>query len=784
MKKFVTLLATLLVFQLMDAQVYISQEFTGAIWPPIGWSVINQTGNWARSQTANAGGVAPEARFKSAPVFTGRSTLVSPTVNLTGVTHVLAKFRLMVDHNSGPYTVGMATRSGGAGGTWNTVWYQEATSDIPAQEVLVVINNSDVGTTNFQVGFFFEGNSSNINFWYLDAISVSYFEPVNLDAALIAIDVPDMIVGEQPVIGKIFNLGSTTINSVEVKWQLNEGEINTTNFTGLDLTTGGLFNFTCDQNINVDPGSYLLKVWISKVNGQIGDDNPNNDMLQKNISVLVALIQRTPLFEEFTSSTCGPCATFNNTVFNPFINQYGDNIALIKYQMNWPGSGDPYYTAEGGVRRTYYGVNAVPMLYVEGANVGTSQGAVMNAYTTAMNDLAFMEISSQHIIDGYDITIQAEITPYVSEENVRAHVVVIEKLTTGNVGGNGETSFKHVMMKMLPDANGALVDLVSGIPFTLDYTYNMASTYVEEMDDLAVVVFVQKNDKSIFQSAYSEEVSSFVTLGDSNCDGVVNIVDVVTTVNYLIGNNPQPFCFDNADINGDGIINVIDAVGTINIIIGGTKSSNIPIKSMPAHFYINNKGVELQSDGTMAGLQFELEGVRTDDIQFMLEGYEFSAAENNGKLTGVVYSFDNTPIPSGRIELFRFVQELKEVKVGELVAANVNANEIKVVKHQEGNNTLLSENYTVNLFPNPAQREFSVDMFIPVASLTTVKLYDYTGKEVKELYNGILPEGNRRFDASLQEDIKAGVYFLQVKSTPVDSGESTVMHNLKLVVAK
>ena len=119
------------------------------------------------------------------------------------------------------------------------------------------------------------------------------------------------------------------------------------------------------------------------------------------------------------------------------------------------------------------------------------------------------------------------------------------------------------------------MDLVSGIPFTLDYTYNMASTYVEEMDDLAVVVFVQKNDKSIFQSAYSEEVSSFVTLGDSNCDGVVNIVDVVTTVNYLIGNNPQPFCFDNADINGDGIINVIDAVGTINIIIGGTKSSNI-----------------------------------------------------------------------------------------------------------------------------------------------------------------------------------------------------------------
>ena len=130
----------------------------------IGWSVINQTGNWARSQTANAGGVAPEARFKAHRFLQAGQLLFLLQLISRVLLMFLQKFRLMVDHNSGPYTVGMATRSGGAGGTWNTVWYQEATSDIPAQEVLVVINNSDVGTTNFQVGFFFEGNSSNINF--------------------------------------------------------------------------------------------------------------------------------------------------------------------------------------------------------------------------------------------------------------------------------------------------------------------------------------------------------------------------------------------------------------------------------------------------------------------------------------------------------------------------------------------------------------------------------------------------------------------------------------------
>jgi len=57
--------------------------------------------------------------------------------------------------------------------------------------------------------------------------------------------------------------------------------------------------------------------------------------------------------------------------------------------------------------------------------------------------------------------------------------------------------------------------------------------------------------------------------GDSNCDGEVNVLDVITTANYILGNNPQPFCFENADVNGDGVINVIDVTGTINIILSG-----------------------------------------------------------------------------------------------------------------------------------------------------------------------------------------------------------------------
>ncbi len=57
--------------------------------------------------------------------------------------------------------------------------------------------------------------------------------------------------------------------------------------------------------------------------------------------------------------------------------------------------------------------------------------------------------------------------------------------------------------------------------------------------------------------------------GDANCDGSINVIDILTTVNYIIGNNPQPFCFENADVNNDGSVNAIDIIGTVNIIMGG-----------------------------------------------------------------------------------------------------------------------------------------------------------------------------------------------------------------------
>ena len=59
------------------------------------------------------------------------------------------------------------------------------------------------------------------------------------------------------------------------------------------------------------------------------------------------------------------------------------------------------------------------------------------------------------------------------------------------------------------------------------------------------------------------------TSGDCNGDGVINVLDIVMLVNYIIEppDEPDETILQNCDFNGDGIINVVDIVQLINIIL-------------------------------------------------------------------------------------------------------------------------------------------------------------------------------------------------------------------------
>ena len=84
-------------------------------------------------------------------------------------------------------------------------------------------------------------------------------------------------------------------------------------------------------------------------------------------------------------------------------------------------------------------------------------------------------------------------------------------------------------------------------------------------------------------------VSGKVTLveaeiGDANKDGSVNVTDIISVANYILGTPSGSFDFFAADMNGDGSVNVTDIICIANLILGGSSAdakSRMPFELDP-----------------------------------------------------------------------------------------------------------------------------------------------------------------------------------------------------------
>jgi len=478
-------------------QTIISEHFDGSTMPS-GWSIMGSGAqNWSVSGTQNAGGTANEMLLTWSPQFNGTSRLCTNPVDLTGITTVVVNFKHCLDNYSGSHTLSIATSSDN-GNTWNQGWTQNYGSS-SVYEVTANVSTSDMGNNNVMFAICYTGNSYNINNWYFDNVEI--FSQEQLDISLSSIDVDPVVVsGSNDVKFTVMNKGVDAITEIKVAYQVDENELIEEIFnTNLASLQSAQFTFAVPMTLV--PGSYQLMLNIESVNGG-DDDDLDNNTLEKSISAALGLTQRTPLIEHFSSSTCGPCVSVNNSMVTLENNNPG-KYTYTKYAMSWPNPGDPYYTAEGGVRRTYYGVNAVPDCFLD----ATEHTPVSQAHLNAACDVpAFADVKGSFNVDGNTINVKVDFMAYYDISVEKAFVTVNEKETHGNVGSNGETTFHHIMMKFLTSTSGDAINIPAGDCQHVEYSYDMSSTHVEEMSDLEVSAWIQNvGTKEIINSHFLYE---------------------------------------------------------------------------------------------------------------------------------------------------------------------------------------------------------------------------------------------------------------------------------------
>ena len=505
MKKTLLFVLALLLSTAMFAQNRASllhETFDGSSMPE-GWTINGLgTSNWSIVHSNKAGGDANELKINYYPSFNGISRVVMTPINLTDVESVVVSFKHYLDNFSDAHNIGIATSSDGS--TWNTGWSQTYNST-GGGTVSELISTPDMGKENVLFCIYYEGYSYNINDWYFDDIEI--FTQENLDLKLVSIDVPSIVnAGVTEVSFTVQNMGATTVEQFTIETvDISADYCGTTDPQTFEtnLAPFEIAQFTLQISFDLNPGTYNIPIDIIDVNGTVDDDTNNNGM-DKTFNVSAGIAQRIPMIEHFSSSTCPPCVNVNYAMANLTAANPG-KYTYTKYPCYWPGSGDPYCNDDVRTRVAFYACNAAPQTFLDGIDQGftsVTQGALDEHYATP----AFADVRGAFNVEGNTINVIADFMSYFNMSGVNAYISINEKTTTGNVGTNGETEFHHILMKMLEDGNGNPLELNIGEYKRFEYSFDMSSTFVEEMDDLEVSLWIQDPvSREIFNSRFAYE---------------------------------------------------------------------------------------------------------------------------------------------------------------------------------------------------------------------------------------------------------------------------------------
>lgn len=215
---------------------------------------------------------------------------------------------------------------------------------------------------------------------------------------------------------------------------------------------------------------------------------------------------RTSLLEHFTNASSETAEAADDVVDN-LVDQHTGEVIDLQYHLDYPGE-DPMN--ENNIyppsdRAFHYGVPGVPYAVLNGsaglderfdfsdASEEPDAASLENASLEIPPFKLFLAVD--YMEDSLEATVSVLCTADTFTSNLQLYVAVIEREVTAYTGGNQDTSFRNVVLDMLPNAAGKLLGSgwYQGKIETRTFTWTYAP-YVEDIEDLSVVAFIQDRD--------------------------------------------------------------------------------------------------------------------------------------------------------------------------------------------------------------------------------------------------------------------------------------------------
>ena len=306
------------------------------------------------------------------------------------------------------------------------------------------------------------------------------------------------------------------------------------------------------------------------------------------------------LAEEFTSSTCPPCASFNpgykDLLDDNDANTSTGRVTSIKYQMNWPSPGnDPGYNAEADARKSTHGISGVPDVIYSGVNLPTSQATIDQVKAIP----ALAEIDAEWSATGTYIQCEATVNALANlGSDVSMHMAMIEREVSHNVQTNGETTFYHMFRKYMNGATGhAMNNMMGGNSYT-HYATSIISVnsapaqgsfdFWVGTSNMDIIVWIEDNATGeVLQS----EFAAFTTSNVDEMDNIARYIGVYPNpANDIAGIELD--LLDRSDVS----MTVVNAMGQTvfadaQTLDAGIQKVQVPTAELSAGLYFVNVNV-------------------------------------------------------------------------------------------------------------------------------------------------------------------------------------------------
>ena len=267
--------------------------------------------------------------------------------------------------------------------------------------------------------------------------------------------------------------------------------------------------------------------------------------------------------------------------------------------------------------------------------------------------------------------------------------------------------------------------------------------------------------------------------GDLNEDEILNIQDLITMVNHILGSSLVVDCaLEAADMNMDGIINIQDLISLVNAILGNARSVQIngyaKIEYVPSG---NDMIIKINSDVDLAGIQLSLLNDKQVNIELKDNSHINQDSHfQDGVTRYLAYSMFNQPFDSKTTELLIHSTGNINMDDIQITLADLNGDAFNVY-HYQGTQNYQSGPYRFQLsklYPNPFNPSTEISFSLPMDDHVRLSAYDVRGEEVDVIFEGAQSVGRHSYTWN-PSNLSSGVYYIRLQAGDMVTSQKALL---------